>query len=215
MLSKVKKILVVVLAFMLILLAILSFFAFIKYNDKEQEKLKTELQEEISRRTIKEIPDEFKKMTFTADENGEEVFSEIVFDGLTLEELGVKLDKSLTSDLTGTGIIYATKAIEYGVDPYLAVGISLLETGCKWGCSYLTRECHNVGGMKGTPGCDGGSFRSFETFEEGIEEFIANISKNYYGKGLTTPELMEKKYAGGSNTWAGKVNNYIEAVKSK
>ena len=53
----------------------------------------------------------------------------------------------------------------------------------------------------------------FETLEDGIEAFIKLLSTGYYKKGLTTPELMEKKYAGGSNTWAAKVNNYINQVK--
>lgn len=215
MLNKIKKILVILLAIMLVLLAIICYFAFIKYNFKEQQKLKENLQNEISSRTVKEIPEEFKKMEFYSTEDGVEVFEEVVFDGLTFDELSKKLDKSLTSDLTGTGNLFAKYAVEYNVDPYLVVGISLLETGCKWGCSYLTRECNNVGGMKGTPGCYGGSFRAFDSLEEGIEEFIANISLNYYKKGLNTPELMEKKYAGGSTTWAGKVNNYIESIKSK
>mgnify|MGYP002511620479 CR=1 FL=1 len=35
---------------------------------------------------------------------------------------------------------------------YLAVAIVLHETGCKWTCSKLVRECNNVGGMKGS-GC--------------------------------------------------------------
>ena len=67
--------------------------------------------------------------------------------------------------------------------------------------------------MKGSPGCFGGSFRKFDTLEEGIESFIKLLSNGYYKKGLTTPELMEKKYAGGSNTWAMKVNNYLNQVK--
>ena len=69
--------------------------------------------------------------------------------------------------------------------------------------------------MKGTPNCPGTSFRSFPTLEEGIDAFIANLSKNYYGKGLDTAEKIEKKYANGSNTWAKKVNNYMKQVKEK
>ena len=215
MIRNVKKILVIVLAIMFILFAIISYFAYIKYNDEKREKLKQEIQDKISLKTPSEIPDENKKIEFIATEEGNYVFSEIVFDGLTMDELTIKLDKSLTSNLTGTGKLFAEKSIEYGVDPYLMVSISLLETGCKWGCSYLTRECNNVGGMKGTPNCPGTSFRSFSTLEEGIDAFIANLSKNYYGKGLTTAELMEKKYANGSNTWARKVNNYMKQVKEK
>lgn len=213
--NKIKKILIIILAIMFILLAIISYFAYLKYNDEKYELLKDELQKKITLKTPEEIPSENKTINWTATNDGEEVFSEVVFDGLTIDELSKKLDKSLSSTLSGTGNIFATTSIEYGVDPYLMVAISLLETGCKWGCSYLTRECNNVGGMKGVPNCPGTSFRSFDTLEEGIEAFISNISKNYYQKGLTTAELMEKKYANGSTTWAKKVNNYVKSVKAQ
>ena len=59
----------------------------------------------------------------------------IVYDGMTLKELGEKLDRSMGSSLDGYGEYFASYALEKGVDPYLALGIVLLETGCKWGCS--------------------------------------------------------------------------------
>lgn len=137
---------------------------------------------------------------------------EIVYDGMTLNELAGKLNRYLKSNLSGMGMVYASKSIELGVDPYLAVAISMHETGCKWGCSKLTRECNNVGGMKGKPSCGSGSYRKFDTLEEGITKFIENIAKNYYAYGLTTPEAMNHKYAE-SKTWATKVNNYINEIK--
>lgn len=136
----------------------------------------------------------------------------IVYDGMTLEQLADKLNRVLTSTLEGTGMIYATKSLEFGVDPYLAVAISLHETGCKWTCSKLVRYCNNVGGMKGSPGCNGGSYRAFDTLEEGITKFIENLAKNYYAYGLTTPEAMNPKYAA-STSWANKVKNYINYIK--
>ena len=30
------------------------------------------------------------------------------------------------------------------MNPYLATGVMLQETGCQWTCSYLTRVCNNV-----------------------------------------------------------------------
>lgn len=137
---------------------------------------------------------------------------EKVYDGMTLNELAEKLDKYLKSNLSGMGMLYASKSIELGVDPYLAVAISMHETGCKWGCSKLTRECNNVGGMKGKPNCGSGSYRKFDSLEEGITKFIENIAKNYFAYGLTTPEAMNPKYAE-SKTWAEKVNKYIEEIK--
>lgn len=137
----------------------------------------------------------------------------IVYDGMTLEQLAEKLDKILTSTLDGTGMIYASKSLEYGVDPYLAVAISMHETGCKWGCSRLVKNCNNVGGMKGSPGCNGGSYIAFSSLEEGIDRFIKNLANNYYQYGLTTPEEMNPKYAA-DPAWSEKVNKYINEIKA-
>jgi hypothetical protein len=53
----------------------------------------------------------------------------IVYDGLTMSQLSDKLNRSLGSTLSGTGSIFANKAVQLGIDPYLAVAISLHETG--------------------------------------------------------------------------------------
>lgn len=138
----------------------------------------------------------------------------IVYDGMTMSELTEKLNRSLKSTIAGKGDIFASYSLERGVDPYLAVSIMLLETGCNWSCSSLMRKCNNVGGQKGSPSCDGGSYKSYPSLDEGIKGFIDNIADNYYAYGLTTPEAMNKKYAA-SDMWAIKVNNYISSVKAK
>lgn len=137
----------------------------------------------------------------------------VVYDGLTMNELSEKLNRSLKSTLAGTGEIFAKYAIEIGVDPYLAVAIVLHETGCNYRCSTQVKQCHNVGGMKGSPGCNGTSYKKFNTLEDGIYSFIKNLKTNYYDKGLTTPEKMNKKYAA-STTWATKVHHYINKIKA-
>lgn len=136
----------------------------------------------------------------------------IVYEGMTIEQLSEKLDRVLTSTLEGTGTIFATKSIELGIDPYLAVAIVLHETGCKWTSSKLVQQCNNVGGMKGSPGCNGGSYRKFDTLEEGITKYMENLYKNYYAYGLTTPETINPKYAA-SPAWADKVNYYIKYIR--
>lgn len=136
----------------------------------------------------------------------------IVWDNLTMQELTEKLDRTLTSDLTGYGKVFAEKSIELGLDPYLAVAITMHETGCKWGCSSLLKKCNNVAGIKGSPGCNGGSYKRFDSLEEGINYYLKMLYNNYYSKGLTTPELINKRYAE-DKSWASKVNKYIESIK--
>ena len=136
---------------------------------------------------------------------------EIVYDNMTLNELADKLNRTLSSNLSGYGEFIASYSLEKGVDPYLATAIMMHETGCEWGCSSLVRSCNNVGGMKGS-GC--GEYGYFNTLEEGIQRFIDNLYNNYYAYGLTNANLMGNKYAEDPE-WARKVNVHIEKIKNR
>lgn len=137
-----------------------------------------------------------------------------VFDGLTMEELAAKLDKNLGNDImAGKGYFIASNCIEKGVNPYIATAIILHETGCGTKCSNLARYCYNVSGQKGRPGCNGGSFKKFDSLDDGIMGLINNLYKNYYSVGLDTVEKIAPKYAEG-NTWAGKINYFVNKIKN-
>lgn len=137
--------------------------------------------------------------------------SKIVYDGMTIDELAEKLNRSLNSTISGKGYLIASHSIEMGVDPYMATAIMLHETGCKWNCSYLVNTCNNVGGQKGY-GC--GSYSYFNSLDEGIIAFIDNLYNNYISYGLTTPETINPKYAEDPN-WSINVNKYIENIKAQ
>ena len=163
-----------------------------------------------------EISAEEIKIAREIKEEIEEVPEEpIVYDGMTLDQLAEKLNRSLNSTIAGQGHAFATYSVELGVDPYLAVAIVLHETGCKWNCSSLTRNCYNVGGMKGgsSSKCNGGSYARFSSLDEGIKAYMNNLHRNYVSKGLTTANAMGPKYAA-SESWASKVNAYIESIKA-
>ncbi len=138
----------------------------------------------------------------------------IIYDGMTLTELTNKLNKSLNGYMTNTGYFFAEYTKKTGLNPYLAVSIVLLETGCKWSCSKLTKECNNIGGLKGSPSCNGKSYKKYNTLGEGIDGFLDIIYKNYYLKGMKTPEEMNPVYAA-STTWAEKVRSYMNEIKNK
>ena len=138
---------------------------------------------------------------------------EIVYDGMTLDELAEKLNRSLNSTLSGYGYQFASKSLELGLDPYLAVAIVLHETGCSWGCSELVNQCYNVGGQKGAPGCWGGEYQAFSSMEEGINAYLENLYYNYVAQGLTTPEAINTRYAS-SQTWASKIYYYIDLIRA-
>ena len=135
----------------------------------------------------------------------------IVYDNKTLDELSETLNKSLSSTIIGKGYLIASYSLEKGVDPYMATAIILQETGCKWECSRLVRECNNVGGQKGS-GC--GNYSYFNSIDEGIMAFIDNLSINYVSQGLSTPEQINPKYAEDQN-WSKNVNKYIENIRAQ
>ena len=157
------------------------------------------------------IEDVFEASINTPEIIKEQKEAEIVYDGMTMKQLGEKINRSLHSTISGKGPLIASYSLEKGVDPYVATGIILVETGCEWNCSNLVKKCNNVGGQKGS-GC--GSYAYYSTLDTGIKKFIDNLAKNYYAKGLNTPEKMNQKYAT-SKTWSTKVNNYVKKIKSK
>ena len=137
----------------------------------------------------------------------------IVYDGLTMDQLSKKLDRNLKSTLKGQGRTFAKYSVQLGIDPYMAVAIVLHETGCSWNCSNLVKTCYNVGGMKGSPGCGGGSYQKFSNLDAGIKAFMYNLYNNYYKYGLKTPEQINAKYAA-SKSWATKIRQYMRKIKN-
>lgn len=142
----------------------------------------------------------------------EELKKTLVYENLNKSQLINMINKSLNSTISNKGKLIAEYSLKKNVDPVVATAIMLLETGCKWECSTLVKKCNNVGGVKGSPNCSGG-YRKYNSLDEGIKKFIDNLSKNYYEKGLDTPEKMNKKYAA-SSTWAIKVNKYVKEIKA-
>ena len=137
-----------------------------------------------------------------------------VYEGMTIDELAAKLNRNLGDGyIAGKGYLIASQCIEKGVDPYVAVAIMLHETGCKHNCSSLVKTCNNVGGQKGAPGCNGGSYKAYATLDEGIIGFINNLYKNYYSKGLNTIESIAPRYAA-SQAWPGKIRSYVEQIRA-
>lgn len=186
--------------------------AYVVKEEEPKEELKTTIELPTPIQKIEENIED----TSEIEEVVEEVVIEepIVYDGLTMDELVEKLNRNMSSNISGMSTIYASYSLEIGIDPYLALAITLHETGCNGtsGCSKLVRECNNVGGQKGSPSCNGGSYKKYDTLEEGIKGYMDNIKRNYYDYGLTTPETMNKKYAADPN-WATKINNYIDKIK--
>ena len=224
--SKLKRI--IETSTMLVLVLAMLVININSYNKIEQKKENIKIEAENRYQLAKADATQITLTTFNKflekkvqveEERKEREYQEylkslIVYDGLTMDELAEKLDRSLKNELHGYGRLYAEYSLANGVDPYIAVAISLHETGCNGNCSSLMRTCNNVGGQKGSPVCGSGGYKGFDTLEDGIKGFIDNLSRNYFGMGLNTPELMNPKYAG-STTWASKVNYYVDTIKAR
>ena len=199
----------VITVFVISMVTIISISSYLSHIDKQ------ELQNAFA--TINYSYKKEEKSTIDEIEiNKEDALTKriIVFDNMTMSELSDKLNRSMKDTLSGKGELLASYSLEKGVDPYIALSIILLESGCNSGkCSGLTRNCYNFGGQKGTPSCNGGSYKAFNLVDDGLKGFIDNLS-TYYAKGLNTPEKMNSRYAE-SSTWAMKVRNYERSIKAK
>ena len=178
-------------------------------NNTEVEEDTTDT-EEVEEVTIEDELEDVK----TYDEVSTVPVDPIVYDGLTMNQLAEKLNRSLNSTISGKGYLIASYSLQLGIDPYMATAIILHETGCNGTCSSLVRECNNVGGQKGGPSCGGGAYKAYPTLDDGIMGYLDNLYRNYYSYGLTTPEAIGPKYAA-STTWASQVNNYIALIRSR
>lgn len=205
---KFSKLLGVVFSFVAIISVGIVIFSKYYFDKKQVNETVMDFAKSYSENYLVAINDAIEDIEDIIEEQKKQVY-----DGMTLDELAAKLDRYLADDLKGKGYLYASHALEIGIDPYLAVAISMHETGCKWGCSTLVKQCNNVGGQKAKPSCNGGTYKYYSTLDEGIIGFMDNIKRNYYDYGLTTPEAMNPKYAADPN-WAYVVNKTIEQIKS-
>ena len=135
------------------------------------------------------------------------------FNGESFEAIGKKIDKYCAkTELEGYGEYIAKTSVMKSVNPYLIVGIILESTNCKNECSVIFKECNNTSGMKGSPGCFGGSYKEYKKLEDSISDLVNKISHDFYTPEMQAPYKMYKDY-GKSSSWALKVSNFMEAIK--
>ena len=135
------------------------------------------------------------------------------YNGETYEQIGEKMDNIFKkTDLEGYGEFIAKTSIAKSVNPYLIGGIIMESTNCKYECSVIYKQCNNVSGMKGEPGCFGGTYKKYNNINDGITDLVNDISDKFLAVDMQAPYKMYKKY-GKNETWAFKVNKYMEQLK--
>lgn len=98
-------------------------------------------------------------------------------------------------------------ALEYGVDPALAIAISRLETGNFTSKAFIGG--YNFGGLTGTKGV-----MRFASEEEGLRAYMECLSW-YKEKGMDTPDKMRKVYCPGSSKWSDLVKKIMKEHKQE
>lgn len=135
------------------------------------------------------------------------------FNGESIEEIGKKIDNYCKkTPIEGHGEHIARVSITKGVNPYLIGAIILESSKCKTDCSVIFKECNNVSGIKGSPGCFGGAYKYYSDIDESITDIVNSISKNFYTQEMQLPYKMYKDY-GKNSSWAFKISNYMENLK--
>ena len=158
-------------------------------------------------------PEPPKEETEEESQKEEEITVDTKFNGESIETISKKIDKYCTkTSLEGYGEYIAKTSVIKGVNPYLISGIILENSKCKIECSVIFNECNNVSGMKGSPGCFGGTYKSYNKLEDSILDIVNEISKEFYTPEMQAPYKMYKDY-GKSSSWALKVSNYMDAIK--
>ena len=97
---------------------------------------------------------------------------------------------------------------DYGFEYYWMVAIAQQESNL---CKKAPEDSHNCWGYgihkKGT--------LKFDNYELAIRSYAEYLKREYFDKGLTTPELIMKKYCPSSNgSWARGVTQFIDEMEN-
>lgn len=107
---------------------------------------------------------------------------------------------------------YSKKIFElsqkYGFEYYWIVAIAQQESNL---CKKIPEDSHNCWGY----GIHSQGTLKFENYDLALESYAAYLKKQYFDKGLNTPELIMGKYCPHSNgSWARGVQQFIDEMES-
>jgi hypothetical protein len=97
---------------------------------------------------------------------------------------------------------------DYGYDYYWIVAIAQQESNL---CKKAPDNSHNCWGY----GINTKGTLRFDSYELAIRSYAEYLKREYFDKGLNTPELMMKKYCPSSNgSWAKGVHQFIDEMEN-
>lgn len=117
------------------------------------------------------------------------------------------------SPLSNQGPLLTSIAEKHGIPADMFAAIITHETG--HGTSNALVNNNNPGGMM-TGGKNAMQLQGFDTLENGLNAMASNLKRNYFDKGLDTPEKIGPKYAPGGalNDPRGLNNSWVNGVSA-
>lgn len=96
----------------------------------------------------------------------------------------------------------------YGYDYYWIVAIAQQESNL---CKKIPEDSHNCWGY----GIHKSGTLRFDNYELALRSYAEYLKRQYFDKGLNTPELIMKKYCPSSNgSWAYGVRHFIDEMEN-
>ena len=144
-------------------------------------------------------------------ENGE-VFGESVESQIVKEDARPLIIKRYLEKYKSPLAPYSNLIFElsqtYGYDYYWIVAIAQQESNL---CKKIPEDSHNCWGY----GIHKNGTLRFDNYELALRSYAEYLKRQYFDKGLNTPELIMKKYCPSSNgSWAYGVKQFINEMES-
>lgn len=139
------------------------------------------------------------------DSNLLEPSATIIFRDLRVEAVNKFLD-NYGPKMRGLGEVFVSAADKAGIPYNIVPAIGACEGGLG---NAIPKDSYNTWGW----GVYGGKVKKFPNWETAIWEVSQGLAREYFAKGLDTPEKIMPKYAPRSTgSWAECVNKYLAAL---
>ena len=158
------------------------------------------------------VSDEETKNSLTIGESEEEknqikVKGEIAADDARPLIIKRYLEKYKSPLVPYADLIYQVSK-DYGFEYYWIVAIAQQESNL---CKKAPEDSHNCWGY----GIHKRGTLKFDNYELAIKSYAEYLKREYFDKGLNTPELIMQKYCPSSNgSWARGVNQFINEMEN-
>ena len=196
MISRLKKI--IISSFLLVFGVFLSFGELVYLSGSKKEKvLGVSVENQIINLTIGEAEE---------DKNEIKVKEQVASDDARPVIIKKYLEKYKSPLAPYSDLIYQIST-DYGFEYYWIVAIAQQESNL---CKKIPEGSNNCWGY----GIHKRGTLTFENYELAIRSYAEYLKREYFDKGLNTPELIMSKYCPSSNgSWARGVNQFIKEME--